>query len=100
MKFKILKPAELELKEAYDYYESQLEGLGRRFVQAFVDTVQMIDKIPIGWRKVSANTRRINIKGFPYLVLYGIDGEDVIITFICHSHRDPEYYKKHFTCDS
>lgn len=32
MRFKILEQAELELDDAYDYYEYELEGLGRKFL--------------------------------------------------------------------
>jgi len=96
MKVKVLTPAELELKEAYQYYDSQLLGLGARFLTSFEETVELIKKIPFGWRKVSRYTRRINIKNFPYLILYVIDDNTVIITFICHSHRNPGYYIRYY----
>ena len=35
MRFKILEQAELELDDAYDYYEYKLEGLGRNFLEEF-----------------------------------------------------------------
>ena len=36
MRFKILEQAELELDDAYDYYEYELEGLGRKFLEEFM----------------------------------------------------------------
>lgn len=96
MNVKVLAPAELELKDAYQYYDSQFLGLGAKFLEAFEETVNLILKIPFGWKKVSMNTRRVNIKNFPYLILYAIDDGTIIITFICHSHRNPSYYSKHF----
>jgi len=95
MNVKILTPASQELREAFDYYEEQLKGLGKRFISSFEDSIRLIQKIPFGWRKISKNTRRINLKNFPYLILYVIDGDTIIITFICHSHHNPEYYKRH-----
>ncbi|MCB1214520.1 MAG: type II toxin-antitoxin system RelE/ParE family toxin [Deltaproteobacteria bacterium] len=96
MKIKILEPAEKDLAEAFDFYQSQLTGLGKRFMDSFIQAVELIKLVPCGWIKVSKNTRRINVKGFPYLILYVIDGEIILITFVCHSHRDPNYYQKYF----
>ncbi len=96
MKIKVLEPAEIELKEAYSYYNSRLPGLGDRFLQSFKDAVLLIEKIPLGWRKISENTRRINFNEFPYLILYVIDNDTIVITYICHNHRNPEHYKKHY----
>ena len=96
MKVKILSPAELQLKDAYEFYELQLEGLGSKFLESFLQTVNLIKKIPQGWRKVSKNTRRINVNNFPYLILYVLDNNTILITFVCHSHRAPSYYTKHY----
>ena len=95
MKIRILTPASKELHEAYEYYERQLNGLGKKFIESFKSSLDLIQKIPYGWRKISPKTRRINFKGFPYLILYVLDEDEIIITFICHSHRNPKYYKRH-----
>jgi hypothetical protein len=96
MIFRVLEPAEIELKEAYSYYNSRLPGLGDWFLQSFKDAVLLIAKIPPGWRKISANTRGINFDEFPYLILYVIDNDTIVITYNCHNHRNPEHYKKHY----
>lgn len=93
---KILEPAEKEVKEAFNFYNSQFDGLGHKFIESFLLTIELIEKIPFGWRKVSPNTRRINIKDFPYLILYAIEEDKIIVTFVCHSHRDPRYYRRYF----
>lgn len=95
MNFLILEPAELELKDAISYYNLISPGLGNKFLQSFKDAVALIGKIPYGWRKISKNTYRINFKDFPYLILYVIENDTIVITFICHSHRNPGYYKKY-----
>jgi hypothetical protein len=96
MNFVVLEPALLELEDACSYYDSPNQALGKRFIESFKATVILIQKIPFGWRKISQNTRRINFKGFPYLILYIVDGDTIVITCICHSHRNLEYYKKYY----
>ena len=88
----LIPPADKELEEAIVYYNDQLSGLGDQFYNAFLATTNYLSHAPDAWRKIGRNTRRINIKRFPYLVLYVIDGDDILITCIAHQHRNPTYY--------
>lgn len=92
MNINILPPADVELDDAIDYYNEQHLGLGDSFYQEFIKTIEIISFFPEAWRKVGSNTRRANIKKFPYLILYVVDGQDIFITCIAHQHRDPRYY--------
>lgn len=85
-------PVDKELDEAINYYNGQLNGLGDQFYKEFENTIDLIRRVPYGWRKVGKNTRRINIKRFPFLVLYVIEDDTVLITCLAHQHRDPKYY--------
>lgn len=88
----LIPPSDKELEEAIDYYDDQMSGLGEQFYNAFLSTVNYISIAPESWRKVGRNTRRINISRFPYLILYVLDGKDILITCIAHQHRNPTYY--------
>lgn len=88
----LIPPADQELIEAIDYYNDQLVGLGDQFYTSFLNTVSYITKAPEAWKKVGSNTRRINIKRFPYLILYVLDEQDILITCIAHQHRNPWFY--------
>ena len=92
MNILLIQPADRELEEAIFYYNDQLAGLGEQFYTSFLDTVGYISQTPDSWRKIGANTRRINIKRFPYLILYVLDEQDILITCIAHQHRNPTYY--------
>ncbi len=61
----LIPPSDKELKEAIDYYDDQMSGLGEQFYNAFLITVNYISIVPEAWRKVGRNTRRINIRRFP-----------------------------------
>jgi hypothetical protein len=88
----LIPPSDKELEETIGYYNDQMPGLGEQFYDAFQSTVNYINIAPEAWRKVGCNTRRINIKRFPHLILYVLDGENILITCIAHQHRNPTYY--------
>lgn len=88
----LIPPADQELQDAVTYYNDQFSGLGDQFYASFFDTVDLIITKPQMWRKIGPNTRRCNIRRFPYLVLYAVDDMDILITCIAHQHRNPEYY--------
>ncbi|MBU1340976.1 MAG: type II toxin-antitoxin system RelE/ParE family toxin [Proteobacteria bacterium] len=92
MKITLIPPADKELHEAIDYYNDQLAGLGDQFFNSFLDTVGYISQTPEVWKKIGPNTRRINIKRFPYLILHVFDNQDIFITCIAHQHRNPTFY--------
>jgi len=93
MHISIHPDASEELNEASLYYEAIQPGLGKKFVIEYEKSLDLIESFPYGWRIIGGKTRRINIKRFPYLVLYIIFNDEIaLITCIAHSHRDPEYY--------
>lgn len=92
MAIRLVALAEDELNDAINYYEDQLTGLGLRFLKDIQETLDLLSFTPYGWRLVSKHTRRINTKRFPYLILYVIDGDDIVVTCIAHQHRNPQYY--------
>ena len=88
----LLPPSEVELQDAIDFYNDQMEGLGRQFYGNFLDTIRYIQARPDMWRRVGKHTRRANIKRFPFFVLYVHDRRDILVTCIAHQHRDPPSY--------
>ena len=92
MKIKFIHPADQELIDAYQYYESQLAGLGYQFLEEFNTIIKLILKYPTLWLKVGQRTRRAILKNFPYIILYVFEEDTVHITCIAHQHRDQEYY--------
>jgi plasmid stabilization system protein ParE len=88
----LIPPADKELEDAITFYNEQLVGLGDQFYQEFASTIDLLRRTPFGWRKIGENTRRINIKRFPYLILYVVDKDNILVTCIAHQHRNPRYY--------
>ena len=89
---KILGQAELELDDAYDYYEYELEGLGNKLLNEFMRGVKRILAHPYAWSLVKDNVRKCILKKFPYNVIYAIEDDTIIILALAHQHRRPDYW--------
>ncbi len=89
---RFLRPAELEMLDAAQYYEQQATGLGRDFLDKIDSAVQDIRENPERWPIVQKHIRRRLIHRFPYALLYRIDGEVIVIQATMHLHRRPDYW--------
>lgn len=87
----LIPPSNEELNKAIDYFNDQQVGLGDKFYNEFIRTTELIAMFPETWKKVNEYTHKINMKRFPYIVLYVIDRNDILITCIAHQHRNPIY---------
>ena len=85
-----LRPAaELELQEAYEWYEGQQFGLGGRFLLAFDATIERVRRHPGSRGLFARATRRAFLRRFPWFFLYICDGPDIVITAVSRTRRDP-----------
>ncbi len=92
MKVVLLPQAQQELAEATDFYGQQLDGLGELFAKEFLGTIDLIATYPEGWQLITKHTRRCPLRKFPYLVLYGVIDNVIVISAIAHQHRHPRSY--------
>ena len=79
MKVKFLTPAWIELREGSEYYEKEQSGLGNRFWKEVDQHIQWIilnSEVP---RLREGHYRRVNLKVFPFYVVYIIRGEMILI---------------------
>ena len=79
----------LELEEAIHWYDSRRFGLGEEFRLAFNSAIESACLNPECNRLVALRTRRIQLRRFPYFVLYNSNKELLIITGLFHARRDP-----------
>jgi plasmid stabilization system protein ParE len=79
-----------ELKEAYDWYESQKVGLGDEFLECVDNLLDRICLMPESYVFVHRDVRRAVVKRFPYAVYYRVVSSRVIVIAIFHGRRNPE----------
>lgn len=92
MNIRISKPAQLEIDDAFVWYESQSFGLGVRFLDDFDRSIRRIGAFPLSCEEIESGLRRCLLSRFPYGIIYGIDGGAIVILAVAHLHREPRYW--------
>jgi plasmid stabilization system protein ParE len=91
----IFRPAaELELKEAYAWYEQREVGLGTEFLRSVEVCVHTIRRFPEIFPVVHKSVRQGIIRRFPYSVLYTVAEPQINVISVFHSSRDPKIWKR------
>lgn len=93
MKVRFLEPARNELDDAVDWYEMEQSGLGRRFLTEIQAVLKRITIFPDICAVIAPGLRRCLTRKFPYMLVYGIEKETVIIVAVAHMHRVPLYWQ-------
>ncbi|GAB4300995.1 MAG: hypothetical protein Fur0025_40960 [Oscillatoriaceae cyanobacterium] len=95
-KVKISQEAELDLAEAYQWYESQVNQLGSEFIRVVDENLTSIQQNPLAYPIVYNNIHRKLLPRFPYGLFYVIQ-DDLIFVLACfHVKRDPQQWQRRF----
>jgi plasmid stabilization system protein ParE len=85
--------ARVEFDEAFDWYEQQQAGLGADFLMCVAELLERIESLPEAYEVVFENVRRAVVHKFPYLILYKVEPNQVVILAVFHSKRDPQAWQ-------
>lgn len=75
----IKEEAVFDIKEAYTYYEERRIGLGNRFLDTLEIYLERIQKYPEHYQIKRKPYREAFIKHFPFLIIYEIEENKVIV---------------------
>ncbi|MBI4746508.1 MAG: type II toxin-antitoxin system RelE/ParE family toxin [Deltaproteobacteria bacterium] len=92
MKLSLLPLAQAELDDAFSWYEEQAGGLGYEFLDELDQSVRLIASFPEAFEQIEDAVRRCLVNRFPYGVIYGIDGVEVVVIAVAHLKREPNYW--------
>jgi plasmid stabilization system protein ParE len=95
---RILRPARAELRGAARRYEQERVGLGQRFALAVDKSISDVIAHPQRWPLMPSvpddlGIHRRLVDGFPYAVIYRVQGESVEIVAVMHGRQSPDYWK-------
>ena len=93
MNFRLLPQARDEMREAYDFFEARITGLGRRFSLEVAEAIEKIRATPLTWPNIDNETRKCSTRKFKYGVLYRIEGESIVVVAVMDLRRRPGYWK-------
>lgn len=90
----ILSPsARKEVKAAAKYYEDEVEGLGKAFLESLRAGIGQIRNHPLASVVIKENYRRHLISRFPFGIIYRIDEETIFVAAVMHLRRKPDYWE-------
>lgn len=87
-------PAEMDIDEAMEWYESQKEDLSIDFLLRFTEVIHLLSEHPELGVQVYQHFRKILMGNFPYAIYYSIDGNDIWIIAVLHTKRSQKVIKK------
>ncbi len=88
----ILREAEIELREAVEFYENRCVGLGLDFEREIKTALELIQQSPGRWPVHKGGTRRYLVHRFPYFVVYILQKDHIWIIAFAHCRRRPKYW--------
>ena len=88
--FSLSPKAEVDLLEAALWYESQQTGLGEKFIQKVESYFLRIQNYPFHFPLKKGNLREAYIQKFPYVIIYQIIGDNIIVFAVFNTHQNPE----------
>ncbi len=86
--------ANLEIIEAYLFYEEKRSGLGEEFLEHLDVYFERITANPKHFPEKRKPYREAFIKRFPFLIIYEIEKSKVIIYSVFNTWQNPEKKKK------
>jgi mRNA-degrading endonuclease RelE of RelBE toxin-antitoxin system len=95
MEFKLIyKPvALLDSDEAATWYNQKIQGLGFRFLLDLEITIENLIRNPFAYSVLKEPVRKASLKKFPYVVLYVIVSNNIIVIGIINTKRSRSYFK-------
>jgi len=90
----IATEAELDIAEAYLWYEGRRAGLGEEFLSSVDACLESIRRRPEMYPVAHEGYRRSLIRRFPYAVFYEQSEATVTIYAVFHTSRDPDKWRQ------
>lgn len=85
----VLEEVYEEINEASLYYEALQKGLGGRFLDHWEEALAFVVKNPSAYQKHQKHYRYIQLRHFPYLVIYEVRSSVIVIYRVIHAKKHP-----------
>jgi plasmid stabilization system protein ParE len=87
--------ARTEMIAAQDWYEGEVQGLGRQFRAAADAVAARISDNPKLFPVVYKTVPRALLRRFPYALMFVIEPDDTLLVIACfHGSRDPARWQR------
>ena len=92
MNVRFLTLAQREVDDTVAWYDGQAAGLGQEFLDELDRAVRRATAFPMSCPEIEPGVRRCLLARFPYGLIYGLDGEMLVVVAVAHLHREPRYW--------
>jgi len=89
---RVRRRAELDIDEAYAWYEGRAEGVGEAFLRAVEASFARIARHPEAHVVAHGRVRRARLHRFPYGVYYTIREDFIDVLAVYHGRRRPRRF--------
>ena len=91
----IVRPAaELDIREAVDWYEGERPELGARFLDELQSTLNRLRMMPVQFPSVGKGVRRALLRRFPYAIYFLMPDEArAVVIAVLHQRRAPRVWR-------
>lgn len=86
----IVEEADLEIIDAYLYYESKQFGLGENFLDELDQYFEKICENPKHFEIKRKNYREAYIRKFPYLIIFEMEEKKVVVYSVFNTSQNPK----------
>ena len=83
-----------DVLEARRWYESEQDGLGTVFEKAVKATISIAGEFPLAGFELIPDVRRLVVRGFPFVVLYSVEDERIVVFRVVHGRLDPNSWQR------
>ena len=89
MKLTFTHKSHKEIRVAVAYYDQFSLGIGNKFVFEVTGSLNRLLEFPHSGVLLDTDVRRMGVKNYPFVVLYSIDEEDIIILSVFNTYMNP-----------
>jgi plasmid stabilization system protein ParE len=93
-KLKLSTQAQLDIWDIISWYEDQQAGLGERFNSNMNTLFLKISENPTLYSYYQKNFGKAIVKNFPYLVIFKVGENEVVVFTVIYGGRDPKLINK------
>ncbi len=93
-RLRLTPEAELDLDEAYGWYQAQRPGLAADFLGAVGACIASIRRHPESYQLVDPTMRRALLRRFPYAVFYEVGAVEIVVYAVFHCARNPRAWRR------
>jgi plasmid stabilization system protein ParE len=88
----LLRAAQADLRRAARFYEEETAGLGGDFLAEVARSFSRLEAKPEIGAPMRRSARKLVIRRFPYLIIYRLEEERVLVLAVSHQRRHPDFW--------